>query len=802
MRPQDPPSQYRINIAIDAGPNGERLELPFVIGVLGNFNGMTAPTPVHLADRRFFDVDLDNLDDALRACAPRLAFSVENRLVEDGGNSQMKVELRFQALGDFSPESVALQVRPLRELLELRKKLAELRTVILAKDGLDELLQETVNDEGKRAQLEREVRGEEEPDAPQPQKIEREAPPAQSVGVARPNWREPAAAPEPGIWSIARGAESISILDQLVEVPRSQTQPERERRRDLIKHFVSGGLDSGGSIPRDTETVINGRIAQIDHLVSVQLNEVLHDAEFQCLEAIWRGLHFLLRRVRKAGHVKVRVLNAGKKELARQFERERERYTSPVSRKLLEEAFGTPGAAPFSLLIGAFELGRTHEDVELLRNLTRLCAAAHLPFLAAASPGLLGFDSFTKLTNAEMLKKTFEAPDCESWNRLRARIESRYVGLVLPGMMMRLPYGRDSHPIEAFDFQEGVDGTDHRKFLWGSGAWALAARFALDFERYGWCGAPRESGDSGDILDIPRFWLRTDEGGIRSTGPAEIGIGDKLYLDLRDLGVIPLCQIAETDSVTFYESWSCHKPSVHPDFDPPTTYESAQMDCMLDVSRIAHYLHAVLYGRRFASVQECEEYLRKLIATYVVPDYARGTSFEAAFPLLSADFRVVGAPDWRGKSKLEVSLLPKRPGAPLAKPVEITVELALPWALTQDPPPRPPAVPRLPATMPAISFDPPSGGNSGRDQFIRRMLMAEASLANRKLDVAVMILEDLTEQIDRYHLEEWESPRMVTHVWDLLRRCYLLASPAPEAAERSVALLRRICRLDPTRVIE
>ena len=145
-----------------------------------------------------------------------------------------------------------------------------------------------------------------------------------------------------------------------------------------------------------------------------------------------------------------------------------------------------------------------------------------------------------------------------------------------------------------------------------------------------------------------------------------------------------------------------------------------------------------------------------------------------------------------------------RPGAPLAHPVEITIGIALPWALAQDAPPRETArhTQSLPATAPAISYEPPNGGNSGRDQFIRRMLMAEACLANRKFDVAVMILEELTEQIDRYRLEEWESPRLVTHVWDLLRRCYLLASPSPDGAERSVALLRRICRLDPSRVIE
>ncbi|MEO8592945.1 MAG: type VI secretion system contractile sheath large subunit [Candidatus Solibacter sp.] len=875
---QDPPSQYRISIAAGTGPDGARIELPFTIGVLGDFSGMPATPLSPLRYRRFIHVDLSNLNDVMQGYSPRLAFKVENKLSEDADVPKLNVELRFQGLEDFSPERVAYQIPPLRQLLELRNKLAELRSD-LAKDGFGELLQKTMNDREKLGQLATEVTGEANSASAHPQNTERELTAVQPAGQMRPNWTEPGAppvesrpaavqttasarrnwkeapapAPEPGVWSTARvaeppsipdqgpgappveshsapvqttalrnwketpapspspgvwsttrDAEPASILDQLVEVRRPHPSVEKERSRDLIKQFVVEVLDGRMTISRDAEAMVNARIAQIDHLVSLQLNEVLHDPEFQRLEATWRGLRFLLHRVRKADHVKVRILNAGKKELLRQFQRERERHSSPLARKVLEEAFGTPGAVPFSLLLGIFEVGPTPEDVEILERLARLCAAAHLPFLAAASPSLLSYDSFSELTAAETLRRTFEAPQFIRWNLFRARLESRYVGLTLPGMMLRLPYGKDTEPVEAFDYEEHVDGTDHSKFLWGSAAWALAARFALDFERYDWCGAPRESGETGEIQNLPRFNFRTDEGDIGSQGAAEIPVSEKLYLDLRALGLIPLCQVAETDSVTFYESWSCHKPTVNPDWDPPTTYESAQIDCMLDVSRIAHCLHATLHRscQNLASAQQCEERLRKWVSAYVLPCYARGSTFEAAFPLYGADFRIAGAPDSRGKSKLEASLLPKRPGAPLAHPVEITIEIALPWALAQDPLPQPPALLTSPATVPPISCESPNGANSGRDQFIHRTLMAEACLANRKLDVAAMILEDLTEQIDRYHLEEWESPRLITQVWDLLRRCYLLASPSPEAAERSVALLRRICRLDPSRVIE
>ncbi|HEX4231300.1 MAG TPA: type VI secretion system domain-containing protein [Bryobacteraceae bacterium] len=266
-----------------------------------------------------------------------------------------------------------------------------------------------------------------------------------------------------------------------------------------------------------------------------------------------------------------------------------------------------------------------------------------------------------------------------------------------------------------------------------------------------------------------------------------------------------LCQIGDSGSARFFETWSCHKPRIDPDADPPTTYESAQIDCIIDVSRIAHHLHAAVHeaGATFSSVVACEAHLRQRIAPYVVPEYARGTSLEAVFPLVEAHVHVSGAPDWRGKSKLELSVLPRRAGAPLAHPINIAVSVALPWPLTQETSPQPETTLRpQTALLPIAPVESANDSISGRDQFIRRMLMAEICLAGRKLDVAVMILEDLSEQIDRYHLAEWESSHFVTGVWDLLRRCYLLVSPSPEAAERSNALLRRICRLDPTRVVE
>ena len=153
MSQQDPPLQHRISITFKAGPDGAPLEFPFVIGVLADLSGMPAKPLAHLRHRRFVEVELSSLSQVLEACYPRLAFSVPNKLSEDSDAPGLKVDLQFRRFEDFSPEAVALQIKPLAQLLELRNRLADLRSSLQSKDGLDELLQDAIHDERKLKQL-------------------------------------------------------------------------------------------------------------------------------------------------------------------------------------------------------------------------------------------------------------------------------------------------------------------------------------------------------------------------------------------------------------------------------------------------------------------------------------------------------------------------------------------------------------------------------------------------------------------------------------------------------------------------
>ena len=292
----------------------------------------------------------------------------------------------------------------------------------------------------------------------------------------------------------------LSLLDQIVEDGRIGRDPEsKSRGKDLVKEFVSQFLEGSMTLSRDSEAMINARIAQIDHLVSIQLNEVLHNPAFQKLEASWRGLKYLLAHSETGENLKIKVFNCSKKDLLRDLQRASEFDQSAMFKKVYEEEFGIFGGHPFGALIGDYEFGKSPEDMELLEKVSQVASAAHAPFLTAANANLFNLDSYTELGAPRDLAKIFDTTEYAKWKSFRASEDSRYVALTVPHILMREPYGKATRPVDEFDYEESVDGTDHSKYLWGNAAWALGARITESFARYNWCATIRGVEGGGKV---------------------------------------------------------------------------------------------------------------------------------------------------------------------------------------------------------------------------------------------------------------------------------------------------------------
>jgi len=435
-------------------------------------------------------------------------------------------------------------------------------------------------------------------------------------------------------------SQEMSLLEQIVEQGRFGQEAEaRDRGRDLVKEFIAQVLDGSMTIARDAEMMINARIAQIDHLLSLQLNEILHHAAFQKLEGSWRGLKYLMDNSETGTGLKIRVLNATKKELLRDIEKAPEFDQSALFKKIYEEEYGVFGGAPFGALIGDYEFGKHPEDMALLEGVSHVAAQAHAPFVSAAGSDLLNLDSFTSLDAPRDLAKIFDSTEYAKWKSFRTSEDSRYVALTLPRTLGRLPYGAETKPVDEFRYEEHVDGTDHSKYLWMNAAYALGSKMTQSFSLYGMCVAMRGVEGGGLVEGLPAHTFSTEEGDQALKCPTEVPITDRREKELADLGFAPLVHCKGTDYASFFSVQSCQKPKVY-DTDAANANArlSTQLPYIMAVSRFAHYLKAMMRDKigSFMSCEEAERYLNRWITRYVTPDDSASPSTKAERPLREA----------------------------------------------------------------------------------------------------------------------------------------------------------------------
>ena len=465
--------------------------------------------------------------------------------------------------------------------------------------------------------------------------------------MANPAPAQKSAAPEAQAQIQEKG-----LLDQIVEQGRFGADVQaRDRGKNLVKEFVAQVLEGSMTVAKDAEMMINARIAQIDHLLSLQLNEVIHHPAFQKLEGSWRGLKHLMDHSETGVGLKIRVMNVSKKELLRDIEKAPEFDQSQLFKKVYEEEYGVFGGAPFGALIGDYEFGKHPEDMALLEGISQVAAQAHAPFISAAAPDLLNLESFTSLDAPRDLAKIFDSTEYAKWKSFRQSEDSRYVALCLPRTLARLPYGKDTKPIDEFSYEEHVDGTQHDKYLWMNAAYSLGTRMTNSFSLYGMCVAMRGVEGGGLVEGLPTHNFYTDEGDLALKCPTEIPITDRREKELADLGFVPLVHCKDTDYAAFFSVQSCQKPKLY-DTDSANANArlSAQLPYLMACSRFAHYLKAMMRDKigSFMSREEAEVFLNRWITRYVTPDDSASPAAKAERPLREA--------------RIDVSEVPGKPG--------------------------------------------------------------------------------------------------------------------------------------------
>ncbi len=480
------------------------------------------------------------------------------------------------------------------------------------------------------------------------------------------------------------GATDMPLLDRIVSEGRmARREDQVGHAKGLVGELATQILEEKITVKHDTIAMLQDRIAAIDEQISQQLNEILHNEAFQQLEATWRGMHYLVHQSETGEMLKLRVLNVSKDELSKDLENAIEFDQSALFKMVYEAEYGTFGGHPFTTLIGDFEFTSHPKDIGLLEKLSEVAAAAHAPFISMASAALFDMDGFTDLGKPRDLAKIFESTQLVKWRSFRQSEDARYVALVLPHILMRLPYGKDFVPVDEFAFEEDVDGKDHSKYLWGNAAWALAARLTDAFAKYRWMAAIRGVEGGGVVAGLPAHTFQTDEGDIALKCPTEIAITDRRENELNNLGFISLVHCKGTDYAAFFGGQTVQKPKKYD--DPAATANaalSARLPYVLAASRFAHYIKVIMRDKigSFNTADNVSKFLNRWIGNYVLGMDDAGQEVKAQYPLREARVDVTEIPGKPGSYNAVVFLRPHFQLEELTASIRLVAELPPPAA--------------------------------------------------------------------------------------------------------------------------
>ncbi|QJT81113.1 type VI secretion system contractile sheath large subunit [Kosakonia sp. MUSA4] len=457
---------------------------------------------------------------------------------------------------------------------------------------------------------------------------------------------------ELAVGTVAETSFSDDFLNQVIDNTKAiRRESDRDRMKTQLNNFLAEVTAGTVIVSSDLIGSIEQRISAIDELLSSQVSLIIHAPEFQKKESSWRGLHKLVQ-TSVTENTQVRVLQCTKQELIKDFKSASDFDQSMLFKCVYESEYGTFGGTPFSSFIGDFEFDNTPQDINLLEQISHVAAAAHAPFLSAIAPGMLSMQDFSELPRPRDMAKLFETTDYARWRSFRQNDDSRYIGLTLPRVLGRMPYGSKTIPAETFSFEEQINENESGSdYLWMNSAWELAGKIVESFEEYGWCASIRGVEGGGLVQSLPAYNYTSISGERTMQCPTQVAISDRREKELSDLGFIPLVHCKGTDYAAFFAVQSANKPRLYnSDQANANARLSSQLPYILATSRFAHYLKSIVRDKvgSFMSRSECEEYLQKWIMQYVVASDNAGPETKARYPLREAQIDVVEVPGFPG----------------------------------------------------------------------------------------------------------------------------------------------------------
>ncbi|WP_416424658.1 type VI secretion system contractile sheath large subunit [Pseudomonas sp. App30] len=366
-----------------------------------------------------------------------------------------------------------------------------------------------------------------------------------------------------------------------------------ERVTAAVSVFLELLKQSSRKVERLDKSLLDEHIALLDQQISRQLDAVMHHPDFQRVESTWRGVKSLVDQTDFRQNVRIELLDISKAHLVEDFDDAPEIAQSGLYQHTYIQEYDTPGGEPIAAAISNYEFGRGPQDIALLRNISKVAAAAHMPFIGAVGPAFFGKQTMEEVAAIKDIGNYFDRAEYLKWKAFRDSDDARYVGLTMPRVLGRLPYGPDTIPVRSFNYVESVKGPDHHKYLWTNAAFAFAANMVKSFIANGWCVQIRGPQSGGAVADLP-IHLYDLGTGNQVKIPSEVMIPETREFEFANLGFIPLSYYKNRDYACFFSANSAQKPAL---FDTPDATANSRINARLPyiflLSRIAHYLKLI-----------------------------------------------------------------------------------------------------------------------------------------------------------------------------------------------------------------
>lgn len=504
----------------------------------------------------------------------------------------------------------------------------------------------------------------------------------------------------------ARKAIGRADITESTEGRGSQSRSEFEQksnddRRSALIELLS--IWYGNNLPESVDELKKSflaDIARIDLIVEQQVNLVLHHPRFQKLEASWLGLRWLVDEVIEGANVRIRLLNVRLNELSKDLERAVEFDQSHFFEKVYEAEFGSPGGEPYGLLVGDFELapGANQDHLELLRRISHTAAAAFAPFVCGTAPEMFGLSEFRPMERSIDYERLFSQKTYQSWRSFREDEDSRFVAMVLPRVLRRLPHNdtalnrvrtnmgfvENTHPDDIpIRFREDVSSRNGKNYLWGNAAYPFAGVIIRGYAESGWFsdirGVQRDSDGGGLLTTLPSHSFGTDRSGLVPKTSTDVVITDTLEKTLSDQGFISLCHCRDTEFSAFYSVPSIQRAKQYDTAAATMNARiSSMLQYMLSVSRFTHYLKCIVRDKvgSFKTPADCERLLGNWLSRYVTPDADASLRVKSARPLREASVQVREIPGKPGLYSSTIKLWPHYELDELLASVQLRTQVA------------------------------------------------------------------------------------------------------------------------------